>query len=218
MRVDRNLRVAKRRHQHHTRGLSAHAGQLHQLLARIGHAAGVLLDQRARRGDDVLRLVVVQAAFANQGLQLFGRELRHRERVRIHRKQPRGHEIDALIRALRGQDGRNQRLERIGEIQLRPRLGIQLRQRIHNLRRPHRIHTLAPKHNDTLYYTHKTQLGSIWRTFFLCKYRDNRPMRTTKKYNSPPPCGLKSVTGKRAQPGLFSEKRLQRFIKRRFLG
>ncbi len=131
MGVDGERRLPESGVQHHVRGLAANAGEGLQRLAVAGRFAAVLLDDRARKRDDVLRLGAIEPDGFDQVGNLLHAERRHllgrvgdgeqRGRCFVHarvgrlRRQHHGYKqcegVDVFEFALRGGIGGGQALE-----------------------------------------------------------------------------------------------------------
>ena len=103
--------------QHHIGGLARHSGQRQQLLHGAGQLAAEPIDHELRGSPDRLRLVAEEAGRANVLLQLLHRDRQVILRSPIPGEERRGHHVDALVGALRGENGGDQQLERGSEIE-----------------------------------------------------------------------------------------------------
>jgi len=73
----------------------------------------VILDERAAQPDDRLGLVPEEPRRADQGLELEGVGRREVLRGAVAGEQGRGDLVDPLVGALRGEDRRDEELERV---------------------------------------------------------------------------------------------------------
>jgi len=117
----------KRVAQDHIRGLPPNARQFPELSHRFRHTPFVFRDEHRGRCANALRFVPKEARGTNCVLQLARPGIRIRSCAAIFRKERRGDEIHALIRALGGKNCRDQQLQRIPKIQFATRTGIDLR-------------------------------------------------------------------------------------------
>ncbi|MBQ6324782.1 MAG: endonuclease III, partial [Clostridia bacterium] len=139
-----------------------------QLRAILDRDIWSLGHQRAAGGDDVLRLVVIEAALADQRFQVLRLQLRHGESVRILGKEPCRDHVHPLVGALGGEDRGDQRLEGVGEVQLGLRLRVQLMKRLHHLGGATGIHGrfLPPGTCPLLYGYNYTFPSAVWSSIF----------------------------------------------------
>ena len=106
-------------------GLAAHARQAHQLLRAARHLAAVALEHGQRgRAAQGARLLVVEAGLEDRlgDLALVG--VGERLRVGIALEQPGGDHVDALVGALRREDGGHEQLPWRPEVERAARLRI----------------------------------------------------------------------------------------------
>ena len=108
------------------RRLSAHARKRTQLFQRGRDLAAEFFQNVARGGQDMLRLVMIETAGIDIFLQLLLRKREHALRRVIALKQHARHLVDALVRALRGQDDRDEQLVRRAEFERGRGVGIHL--------------------------------------------------------------------------------------------
>ncbi len=97
-------------------------GKRHQFIAGLRHLAAEFVDQHLRKRHDVLRLVAVKADRLDVVAQPLLAERQHLFRRVGHLEERPRRLVDAGIRRLRGErDGYDER-ERVGVLQLAPRL------------------------------------------------------------------------------------------------
>ena len=92
-------------------GLAADAGELGQLLHRVGQPSAVLLDQHLGHGDDVAGLGFKQAAGFDHLFHLLLRGVGEVRKAGIFCKQVLGDDVDPRVGALGGKPGGNEQLE-----------------------------------------------------------------------------------------------------------
>ena len=123
MGVDGDGRLDAQFVQHHAGGLAADAGQGLEVGAVQRHLPAMLFQHDAAQGDDVLRLVPVQADGGDEGDQPRLSQFQHLRRGVGDREQSVGGLVDRHVRGLGRQgDGDHQRIG-AGEAQLGLRLG-----------------------------------------------------------------------------------------------
>ena len=83
------------------------------------HFAAVFLCKFFACCNNILRFSIEESAGFDVNGQLIRRHFRHDCRIGVITEQCRGAFIDLLVRALRGENGRNQKLKRIGKVQFR---------------------------------------------------------------------------------------------------
>ena len=110
--------------EHHVGCFAPYTRQRGQLFHASRHSSGMAFDQNLRRGNNVLGFVPVEAGRADDSHQLIqvGSGVRFDASVTL--KKHAGHLIDAHIGTLRGEDRRDQQLERVREGQGDARLGV----------------------------------------------------------------------------------------------
>ena len=116
---------------YHIRCFAPDAGERVQLVHRARHFAAKLFDQRGATGLNVLRFVTEKTGGLHCGFnisqwgygEIFG--------AAIFFKQLGGDDIHALVRALRGENCRDEQLQRIGKIQFAVRRRISPLQRVY---------------------------------------------------------------------------------------
>ena len=124
VRVDSECRTVKGDGEHDGCRFAADSGQRFKLFAFLRHAAAVLLDECARRIDDILGFDSKEPAGLDDRLHIRRLCRGERTRIGIAREQKRRGQVYALIRALRRQNDRDEQLERIAVIQCGQRGGI----------------------------------------------------------------------------------------------
>ena len=116
--------------EHHIGGLAPDARQRDQFLQRPGHLSAVTFDESLTTGTDIPGLVPVKAGRPDEPLD-FGDRRFHEILRRAHAlEQPGCHAVDLVVRALGGENGRDQQFERVAVEQLRLDLRVE---RIENL-------------------------------------------------------------------------------------
>src|SRR5437867_615362 len=118
------LVLSKPRAEHHVRGLAADAGEMDQLLHRVGYRASVALDQRLRHPDDRLGLVAKESRAVDLLLQDLRVGAGVVSRGAILREQGGGDHVDPRIGRLGRENGGHQELERAVVLQGAGRVGI----------------------------------------------------------------------------------------------
>src|SRR5207247_3805017 len=96
------------------------------------HFAAVVRYQRLRHAQQRLRFRAVEAGRMKLRLELRGRGARERARVGVAREERRRHQIHARVGRLRGQDRRDEQLERRRIVQLGVRVRMLRLERIQN--------------------------------------------------------------------------------------
>jgi len=112
--------------QHDVGRLAPDARQADELLHRSRHLTSVLLDQHLAAADDAFGLVSVEAGGADRLLQLGRIGVREIVRGAVLLEQVFRDLIDALVGALRGQDGGDQELKWVLEVERHAGVGVGL--------------------------------------------------------------------------------------------
>jgi hypothetical protein len=141
MRVDRECLLAEGRVEDHVRCLAADAGKGLQLLPGARHSTAMMIDERLRKCDHVLRLRVVQADRPDLLAKSFFAQVDHLLR-RLHTlEQVSCRKIDTCICRLGGKDDRHEQSVGIDVIELGRGRGIRLRQPTEELEDPSPVHS-----------------------------------------------------------------------------
>ena len=111
------------------RRLAPDAGERREFVHGARHFAAEFFHQRNAAGLDVFGLVVEKAGRLDGLLQFHPRRLRIIRRRTVFFEQFPRHQIDAFVRALRGENGGDEQLERIGKIQFAVRRRVSLPER-----------------------------------------------------------------------------------------
>ncbi len=148
--------------QNDIRRLASHPGQCSQFLQSPGDLSRVSFQNLSRRTADRLGLVSVKSRRSDQRLNFVRRNGGEIFHLRAASKQRRSHEIHPDIGALRGENRRNQQLQRVGEVQLAVRIRINRRQ--------------TPGQNPSAFRT--LQLSGT-RCFQIPRDRSTCPVRST---------------------------------------
>jgi hypothetical protein len=112
----------------HVGGLATHAGELDQVLHTRRHLPAVTGDQGCGQLEQGLGLGPEEAERADDALQVLARRRCHRRRVGIGGEQSGTHGVDPAVGRLGTEDGDDEELERVVEVQLAARVGVGLRQ------------------------------------------------------------------------------------------
>ncbi len=115
--VDRQTRQTESLAAHHVGGLPAHTGERHQILHPRGHLAAETSDHPLRHPDQTARLAPEEPGRADQLLELGGIGGGERSGTRVAREERGRREVDPLVGALRGEDGRHEELEGVGVVE-----------------------------------------------------------------------------------------------------
>ena len=131
--------------QQQIRCLPPHARQAQERVHRVRHFPAVFVPQHPAGEDDILRLVLVEAARVDIGLDLGHIRLRERVQRRIAREERGRHQIDPRVRALRRQPHRDHQLVVLPILQRADRIRIFLFQRGNDPGHPFgSFHAFAP--------------------------------------------------------------------------
>ena len=98
-------------------GLSRDPGQFQQIVHRVGYFAAVFVRDHPARRLDALGFIAEEAAGVDHGFQFFRSGVGELPGSPVFLEQCRSDGIDHLVRALSGQDRRNQQLKRVFVIQ-----------------------------------------------------------------------------------------------------
>src|SRR5215470_1329872 len=112
--------------EHDVGRLAPHAGKRDELLEGAGHSAAVALHQRLTHAHEGSGLGLEEAGGVDLLLEDRGTSPRVVFRSSVSREERPGDRVDALVRALRRQDGGGEELEGRGELELDPRFRIRL--------------------------------------------------------------------------------------------
>ena len=126
VRIDGDGGAAEGDARHDVRRLPADARQFEECIIVGRHLAAELLDERAARRHDILRLIAEKSAvlyFLFKARKPQGDDGRRRRRLL---EEPCRRDVHALVRALRRQDDGDQQLEGIAEMQLRLGAAVRL--------------------------------------------------------------------------------------------
>ena len=110
--------------QDHVRGLPRHSRKREQVLHPRWDLPLVRLHDAARGAAERAGLVVEEAGGADQLLHLLHAGIPERRGIGKAREESRRHLVHPLVRALRGEDGRDEELERIVVTERAGRVGI----------------------------------------------------------------------------------------------
>lgn len=116
--IDRKTRHTQRVTEDNVRGFASDAGKQDERLHLRRDLAAVVLDERGGHADERFGLRTEETGRLDLRLELRGRRARQRPRVRIAREERRRDFVDALVRALRRQNRRDEQLVRIAEVKL----------------------------------------------------------------------------------------------------
>src|SRR5207249_2526116 len=117
-------------------GLEPDARQLDERLEGLGHLAAVMLDERLRHAKQRARLGAEESGGADLLLEARGARPRQLAGRRVLAEERGRHHVHALVRALRGEDGGDEQLERRPEVEGDLRVGIRAREEIQDLLGP----------------------------------------------------------------------------------
>src|SRR5215510_2765778 len=98
--------------------LAANSGERGKGFQRAGNGPLVLGDKLGCHGADISRLIAIETGRADYSLERLLGYLRVVFRSFAPGKKLLGDDIDALVRALRGKDGRHQQFERVLKVEL----------------------------------------------------------------------------------------------------
>src|SRR4029077_5285653 len=150
VRVDRNGLLTERIAQDDVRRLEADSGQGHERRARPRYFAAVLVEERVRHRDDRAGLRAVEAG----GADLFLEDGRARSSVVVRGPvlfEKGGRDlIHALVRALCGENGRDEQFEWIPEVEGDLGVGIGFLQRANDLAGPGSLRVSRLSHDAPL--------------------------------------------------------------------
>jgi hypothetical protein len=126
--VDEHGGLAERGAEDDVRRLPSDAGQRAERLHRVGYRPAVLVGDCARRRLEGLRLLAEEARTLDERLDTRGRRGGERRGCRQLGEERRRHLVHHRVRALRGEDGRDEELPRALVAQRAPRIGIGARE------------------------------------------------------------------------------------------
>ena len=136
VRIDDDALVdAERVAEHDVGRLAPHPGQGDERIHRRRHLAAVRLDEHAAAVLDALSLVAKQADPLDVLLQFLQRHCGVVSGPAIFFEQDRSDDVDLLVGALRGENRRDQQLERIAVVEFAMRIGIRRTQAADDFRR-----------------------------------------------------------------------------------
>src|SRR5690348_11769932 len=121
--------------EHHVGGLEPHAGQLDEGRALARHLAAVTLDERLGHAEQRAGLGAEEARRADLALELLRPGLRQRVGSWIRLEQTGRDHVDALVGALRRENGGDQQLERRVEVERDLGVGISALEGVEDLAR-----------------------------------------------------------------------------------
>ena len=109
-------------------GFASDSGQRMKFIHRLRNYAAVFFNQALAAAFDVLGLVVIEARAFDQMLKLLDARPGKVICGAIFFEQVRRDHVDALISALRGEDGGDEQLKWIGEVEFAPEVRIRFPQ------------------------------------------------------------------------------------------
>ncbi len=122
--IHRQSRDAERVAKDDVGGLAAHAGQLHQFVHRPRHFAAMRVDDLGRHPEQRARLGAEETCRLDLRLEFVGGRPGERRGVGVALEQGRRDLVHPLVSALRREDGRDQQLIRVLEVQLGVGIGM----------------------------------------------------------------------------------------------
>ena len=126
--VDGDARDAEAVAEDDVGGLAADPGQGHQVVEPRRHLAVVPLDEGGAQLEQRVGLGPEEAERADDLLEVLARGGRHRRRVGVGREQGRADGVDPAVGGLGAEDGDDEQLERVVEVELDPGVGVGLGQ------------------------------------------------------------------------------------------